>query len=191
MSTNPQSPILDALYHGRRDDASRAAAAAATLTLFEAAALGRDEVVEARLREAPQDVKAFAADGHTALGLAAFFAGPATVELLLRLGADPRAAARNDMRVQPLHAAVAARQRESVAVLLAHRADVNARQQQGYTPLMGAASAGRDDIAELLLQHGADPALTTEAGKTAADLAREHGHTQLAARLEAHLSGTP
>ena len=69
------------------------------------------------------------------------------------------------------------------ALLLGAGADPNARQQVGYTPLMGAAAAGRDDIADLLLEKGADPALVSEDGKTAADVAREHGHTALADRL--------
>jgi uncharacterized protein len=49
--------------------------------------------------------------------------------------------------------------------------------------LMGAASAGRADLVDLLLQRGADPSLVSEEGKTAADIAREHGHNDLARRL--------
>jgi ankyrin repeat protein len=48
---------------------------------------------------------------------------------------------------------------------------------------MGAAAAGRQDLVGLLLQHGADPSLQSEDGKTAADIAREHGHPDLAATL--------
>jgi ankyrin repeat protein len=40
-------------------------------------------------------------------------------------------------------------------------------------------------MVDLLLERGADPALTNDQGKTAADVAREHGHTELANRLEA------
>ena len=185
----PQSPILDALYNGRRDEARRLADDVGTLTLFEAAALGREDGLEQTLGAGDADVNAFAPDGHTALGLAAFFAGPSTVELLLAHGADPHAAARNSMRVQPLHAAVASRQADSVRALLARGVDVNARQQQGYTPLMGAASAGRADLVDLLLQHGADAGLTNDGGLTAADVARQHHHEELAARLEAVVSG--
>ena len=54
-----------------------------------------------------------------------------------------------------------------------------------YTPLMGAAANARLEILDLLLAHGADPSMKTTEGKTAADLAREHGHADVAARLEA------
>ena len=109
---------------------------------------------------------------------------------LLDRGAEVGIAARNAMNVQPLHAAVAARSPEAVAMLLARGADVNARQQVGYTPLMGAASGGRDDLVDLLLQHGADPSLASEDGKTAATIAAEHGHTAIAAKLGAARSDT-
>ena len=72
-----------------------------------------------------------------------------------------------------------------VALLLEKGASVNARQVGGFTPLMSAAAANRRDLAELLLAHGADPALTNDQGQTAADFARERGHTELAAWLSA------
>ena len=180
---DPQSEILAALYRRQPADAHRLADAADILTIWEAAALGRDAAATERLEADPSLVNAVAPDGHVPLALAAFFGHPAMVTLLLAHGADPAAAARNDMRVQPLHAAVAARSLECVAVLLDAGADPNARQQQGYTPLMGAASAGRDDLADLLLARGADPALVSEDGKTAAAIAAEHGHPALAERL--------
>jgi ankyrin repeat protein len=48
---------------------------------------------------------------------------------------------------------------------------------------MGAAAGGQDELVDLLLRHGADPLLVSEDGKTAADVAREHGHARLAERL--------
>jgi ankyrin repeat protein len=89
------------------------------------------------------------------------------------------------MRVQPLHAAVASRNAEVVALLLERGADPNARQQVGYTPLMGAASAGRTDMVQALIAAGADPSLVNDEGKTAADIAAEHGHQAIAAQLGA------
>ena len=181
---DPKSPILSALYQRHPDEAERLADAAASLTVWEAAALGRDEAVQAALRGDPSAVNAFAADGHTPLGLASFFARPSTVRLLLERGADVHIAARNDMKVQPLHAAIAGRSTEVVSALLAHRPDVNARQQAGYTPLMGAAAANNDEMVNLLLARGADPTLVSEDGKTAVTVARDHGFEALAARLE-------
>jgi ankyrin repeat protein len=180
---DPNSPILAALYRQQTGDARRLADGAAALTIWEAAALGRDTAVEQSLEADASLVNAWAADGHVPVGLAAYFGHPSTVRLLLARGADVHATARNTMKVQPLHAAVAGRNADAVAALLERGADPNARQQAGYTPLMGAAAAGRDDLAELLLARGADPALVNDEGKSAAVIAQEHGHAALAARL--------
>lgn len=182
------SAILTALYHNKRDEAKALADRARSLTIWEAAALGDNERVAAILDEQPELANAFAPDGHTPLGLAAFFASSSTTRLLLDRAAHVGVPARNEMKVQPLHAAVAARNREAMDVLLARGADPNARQQVGYTPLMGAAAGGREDIVELLLSRGADATLVSDDGKTAAVVAREHGHVALAARLA---SGAP
>jgi len=181
---DPNSDILNALYRGQRDEAARLADTAASLTIWEAAALGRDADVERLLARDPSLTNACAPDGHFPLGLAAFFGHPATVTLLLGRGADVHAAARNDMKVQPLHAAVAGRNADAVAAILDRGADPNARQQVGYTPLMGAAGGNREDLIELLLARGADPSLVSEDGKTAGAIAAEHGFATLAGRLE-------
>jgi ankyrin repeat protein len=180
---DPKSEILSALYNRRGEEAHALAERAAELTIWEGAALGRNDTVAGLLDREPGLVNEFAPDGGTALALAAFFNAPGTARLLLDRGADIGAVARNFMKVQALHAAVASRNAETVSLLLERGADVNARQQVGYTPLMGAASSGRDELVDLLLRHGADPALVSEDGKTAADVAREHGHDALAERL--------
>ena len=180
---DPASAILTAMYHRQRDEALRLAAAAPSVTVWEAAALGDDERLRDLLDRDAGLADACAPDGFFPLGLAAFFAPAATVQLLLERGAIVHTVARNQMKVQALHAAVAAGNAEAVRLLLDHGADANARQQVGYTPLMGAASAGRADLADLLLRHGGDPSLVNEEGKTAAQIAREHGHADLAERL--------
>ena len=181
---DPKSPILSALYNRQPEEAYRLAEAAHELTIWEAAALGRVDGLDRLLDRDGTLANAFGADGNVPVGLAAFFGQVDAMKRLLDRGAQVGIAARNVMKVQPLHAAVAARNPEAVAMLLARGADVNARQQVGYTPLMGAASGGRDDIVDLLLQHGADPSLVSDDGKTAAPIAAEHGHSTMAAKLE-------
>jgi uncharacterized protein len=181
---DPKSAILQALYTQNSDEATRLANQAASLTIWEAAALGRDTDVERCLADEPASLGAAAADGNFPLGLAAFFGHASTVRLLLARGADVRAAAQNAMKVQPLHAAAASRKPEVVRAVLTGHPDVNARQQVGYTPLMGAAAAGSQEMVDLLLDAGGDPTLVTEDGKTAADVATEHGHPDLAHYLQ-------
>lgn len=183
MSQDPGSPILAALYGRQRDEAVRLAEGA-SLTIWEAAALGRDARVSELVRTDPALVNAWSPDGWTPLALAAFFAPASTVRVLLDAGGDVSAVARNTMKVQPLHAAVAARNVEAVKLLLERGADPNARQQVGYTPLMGAAGSGIDALVSVLLARGADPSPVNEEGKTAASIALEHGHPAIAERLK-------
>lgn len=177
------SPVCLAVYYGLREIAEAAAAAKGDLDVFEAACLGRVERLRELLAADPSLATAWAADGFYPLGLAAYFQHPEAVRLLLDLGADVHQAAANPARVTALHAAVSANQPAIVEWLLDAGADPNARQQMDYTPLMGAAANARLDILDLLLARGADRAARTSDGKTAADLAREHGHSAVADRL--------
>jgi ankyrin repeat protein len=182
MPNDPQSPILMALYMRKPDEAERLAMGA-RLNIWEAAALGRDERVAELLGEDRRLSNAWSPDGFTPVGLAAFFGRSSTARMLVDAGADVSAVARNEMKVQPLHAAAAAKEIDIVRMLLERGADPNARQQVGYTALMECARGGRDDMVSLLLAHGADPTLQTDDGKSASDLARESGHTAIAERL--------
>lgn len=178
------APIALAMYYGQDAIAEAIAEARGDLDIVEAAVLGRVDRVRALVDADPSRVDAVAGDGFPVLGLACYLRRPAVARLLLDRGADPDLPAANVARVAPLHAAVAADQPEIAEWLLDAGADVNKRQQVDYTPLMGAAANARLALLDLLLARGADPALQTTEGKTAADLAREHGHEEIAARLE-------
>jgi ankyrin repeat protein len=184
VSPEGASLVCLAVYYGQIDIAEAVAVAKDTLDVFDAAALGRVDRLTALLDADPSLANARAGDGFPALGLAAYFKHPAAVRLLLDRGADPNLAASNAAKVTALHAAISSNQLEIAEWLLDAGADVNARQQMDYTPLMGAAANARESLIDLLLARGADRTLTTTDGKTAADLAREHGHEATAARLE-------
>jgi len=64
--------------------------------------------------------------------------------------------------------------------LLAKGADPNARSQSGSTPLHTVGFTGDRASLDLLLKHGADPAIRDNDGKSAADIARERGHKEIA-----------
>jgi len=167
------SALLTAVYHRHPEIARLFVEHGAMLDVFEASALGDVERLRELLAEDSSRANAFAPDGFTPLGLAAFFGHPEAVRLLLENGADPNLASANAQRVAPLHSAVAGGKVEIVRMLLARGADVHARQDLGFTALHGAAVGGGEEMIRLLLDHGADPAARNVAGKTPADLARE------------------
>jgi ankyrin repeat protein len=175
------SLVLHCLYRGLRNNLTALVAHAAPLPLHEAAALGDDAAVEAALTRAPDALHLLSPDGWTALHLAAFFGHENTVRLLLARGADPALWSRAFERNLPLHAACAGRREkvEVVRALLAVTPDVDASQGSGWTPLMLAAANGMAATVSVLRARGADATLKNDAGKTASDLAAEHGHAAI------------
>ncbi len=156
------------------------------LDVFEASATGNLPRLCELLNSEPSAPHTRSGDGWTPLHLAAAFGTPACVAALLRGGADVTAISSNAQANQPLHAALAlGRDPATVHVLLDDGADPNATQAGGFTPLFSAAAANRRDLAEILLGQGASTQHRCDAGKTPVDFARERGHSELAAWLEA------
>ncbi len=180
------SAIMLAMYYGRQAIRDLLLAAGAELDIWEAAAAGRTERVAALLREDPGLAGAYAPDGFTPLGLAAFFGQRSVVELLLARGAEANTVSRNATGYTALTGAVARGHTEIVAALLAAGANAAHRYAAGYTPLHEAAGGGRLEIAKLLLARGADPNARTDDGKTPLATALEMGHSELAALLRQH-----
>jgi len=83
-----------------------------------------------------------------------------------------------------LHIAAATGNTEIVKTLLAHHAEVNAKDAEGSTPLHLAALLGRPQVAELLLTHHADVSVKNIEGKTPLQLA--HRHRDVEGLLVAH-----
>ena len=180
------SATMHALYRGRADLAEIIAGALPELDLFEAAALGRLDRVMELVGAEPESVTSRSADGFTALHYPAFFGvsdAAAVTRTLLEAGADVNARSDNDFSVLPLHSAVAGGHDEVVALLVDAGADVNARQRHGFTPLHGAAQNGAPRTVDRLLAAGADRTARNDDGKSAADIAAEAGHVELAAHL--------
>jgi ankyrin repeat protein len=153
--------------------------------VFEASATGEIGALARRLDEDPSRANAVADDGFTPLGLAAFFRQRDALRLLLARGAEVNRASRNSQRVAPLHSAIAGGDGGIVADLLARGADVEARQDLGFTPLHNAAAEGNETIIRLLLERGADRSAVSDSGATAEQIARERGHSSAAELLHA------
>lgn len=178
-----ESPLLTALYHGRRDLAEVMMRHGRRLDAYEAAALGDAEALGAALDADPDAVNRVSHDGWTLLHLAGFFRHVDAVRLLLVRGADVAAVSTNPMRNTPLHAAMAGPLPvEGLRLLIDAGADVNARQHGGYTALQSAAQHGRMDLIDLLLDAGADPGAAADDGRRPVDMAKDE-------QVKAHLRG--
>lgn len=180
------SAVLVATYNMKPDVVAALIELGAPIDIFEASALGRVDRLRALLDSQPTRVSEHAPDGFTPVALAAFFGQPDAVRVLIAAGADVNAAAKNPLKVQALHAAVAGRKLEIVKAVLAAGGDPNAQQQAGFRPIHEAGARGDRVLAELLIAHGADPSLPNDAGVTAIDLAREKGHAEFADWLANH-----
>jgi ankyrin repeat protein len=168
------SPLLTALYHGRRDLAEVMLAHGRRPDAFEAAAVGDVDALRSAVDAEPDLVNRLSHDGWTLLHLAGFFRHVDAVRLLLERGADVGAVSSNPMRNTPLHAAMAGPLPvEGLRLLLDAGADVNARQHGGYTALQSAAQHGRIDLIDLLMDAGADPDAATDDGRRPVDMAKD------------------
>ena len=178
------SPLLIAVYHQKADIAKALADAQGSIDMFEAAALGRVDRIQQLLREDPSLASAYAPDGFPPVGLAAFFGHLDAVKTLIAAGADIHAPAKNALKVQAIHAAVASKNLDIVRAVLEAGADPNAAQQQGFRPMHESGSSGSRELAELLMKYGGDPTLKNDEGKSAITFAREKGHAEFANWLE-------
>ncbi|MEP7287595.1 MAG: ankyrin repeat domain-containing protein [Chloroflexota bacterium] len=183
------SAVLLGLYYGKPEIVDVLLSRGAPLDLFEAAAVGNVDRVAELLNSQSDLLNAFAADGFTALGLAAFFEHLEVVELLLAQGAEVNIASHNDQHVMPLHSATASQQLDIAKTLLAHGAEVNAKQAGDFTPLHAAAQNGQLAMIELLLAHGAEINAKAADGKTAMTFALE-ARQQTATSLLRECGGT-
>jgi ankyrin repeat protein len=183
VDQNHLSAVLTAAYRRHQGIVEALVTAGAWLSIFEAAAIGRLDVVKREVERWAELLNAYNRDGFTPLQLACFFGHESMALWLIERGADVNAVARNDLRIAPIHAAAANDNLTLLAALLRHGAEVNARQQDDFTPLHTAADHGNAVMAQLLLEHGADINAATGDGRTPLDLALAKGHDGVAGLL--------
>ncbi|KAF7852265.1 hypothetical protein BT93_L5402 [Corymbia citriodora subsp. variegata] len=100
------------------------------------------------------------------------------LKLLLLKGADLSALTKDGKTA--LHIAVEEQRRDCARLLLSGGAKTDVHDgKDGDTPLHIAASYGDEGMVKLLLQKGANKDIRNKCGKTAYDVAAEHGHAKL------------
>lgn len=165
------SAIMQAVYHRQQSILDLLRRQIGDLDIFEAAALGDTSRLRSLLRDHPDLVCTYSADGFTPLHLASFFSKPAAAEELLKNGADPHAVATNGSKLAVINSAAASNSAELVKMLLRDGANPDAQQQGGFTALHAAAQHSNPEMIQALLDSGADASLRSADGKTAADMA--------------------
>lgn len=179
------SALLFALYNQQPEVADLLRSKGATLSIYEACAVGDRKRALQLITEDPRLIAFMSHDGWSPLHLAAFFGQKEVVEFLLDHGADMHVVSKNERSVMPLHSALANRQAETAALLLERGADIEARQPTyEYTPLHYAAANGLESIVRKLLELGAKTTSEGLDGKQPIDLAKENGHRAVVALLE-------
>jgi ankyrin repeat protein len=157
------SDVLQALYRGDRDEATRLARGR-DLDVFEAAGLGDVGRLELLLDEDPSRASAVGADGFHPLGLACFFGHVDAARLLLANGADVNALSQNEnIQTAAIHAAAAAQGTDEdtryalIALALEYGADPDLEQGGGFRAIDAARQNGDTRVEQLLLENGARP----------------------------------
>lgn len=150
--------------------------------LFDAARLGRDDVIPALL-QAGADIEACDARGHSPLVLASYHGHRSTTALLLDLGARPDGTGGPGGSGSALMGVAFKGYLPIAQLLLDAGADPRHRNGAGQTALMMASLFDRRDVVQLLLDAGAEPHAADAAGNDAASVAEAQGNDELAAML--------
>jgi uncharacterized protein len=133
--------------------AEKASAAGGRTALLDAAKNRDAAIVRTLLKAQSTLVNVAEADGTTPLHWATDNNDMATTELLVRAGANVKAA--NRYGVTPLYAAALNGNAAMIELLIKSGADANAALPEGETALMTAARTGMVDALKVLLAHGA------------------------------------
>ena len=89
----------------------------------------------------------------------------------------------NESGWAPLHGASNHGHTEIVMLLIEHKCNINAIEEDAFTPLMYAARKNHFEIVHRLVAAGADTSMRSHENKTAAEIARGCGHENIAEYL--------
>ena len=182
--------LILAVNSGHNEIAELLLAAGVQPDIYEAASIGRTELVAQSLRDDPALLDSYSPEGFTPVALAAHFGQIETLEFLIARGANVNAVSKHAMNVTPLHAALFGRRIEAAKVLLAAGADVTPRRggtgwpRAGWTALHYAAGLGLGELARAFIARGADLNARDEEGKTPLQVALDAGHAEMVELLQ-------
>ena len=146
--------------------------------LFEAQQKDSQKAAVALLESAALDVNALNDKGESLLMMAALKGKVALCELLLKRGAKV-----NKEGWTPLHYAAIGPEPQTVALMLARGAELEAESPNKNTALMMAVRFGPEASVDLLLAQGADLKRVNSGGWNAVELAANAGREELSKRL--------
>jgi ankyrin repeat protein len=180
------TPLMRALYEAKPDVVDALLAHGVELDVFEAAALGKSELLGKLVGRSKRRASGYSPDGFTPLHLAAFFGHPEAAALLLDRGAEIDARSQNTRlrSVTPLHSAAAGHRTDVALLLLERGADANAAQPGGWTPLHQAAANGDLVLCKVLLKHGAKRTQMSDDRTRPLDFAIENRHWEVVRLLQ-------
>jgi len=181
---NGCSAIMFAVYANHPEIADSLIATGVEPDIFEAAATGRIERVRQLLKQDPNLIHAWSADGWTALHLN--FNHLDVAKLLIDSGADLNLNSRNKLNATPLQGAAATNRIELARLYLSRGANVNCRSAEGGSPLEEAAGNSFLDFAKLLIEFKADVNQKDDNGKTPLAIAIQYKRPELAKLLREH-----
>lgn len=150
------------------------------LDIFEAAAIGKFDVLAHHIFKKPDLINNYSQDGFTPLGLATYFGNYEIARYLVLKGANVNLTSNNGYFTSPLLSAIAGNYTQIAKMLILNGAQINCAQKAGITPLHLAAENGNIEIIILLLEKGADVNVRMEGGKLPCTLAHDKGFVEIA-----------
>lgn len=173
------SPIMLSAYYKRHEIAHIISSYAPSITVFEAIALGKLDLLSDAINRNEELIHEFSEDGFSLLYLASFFENEEIIRFLILNGANPNIPSNNSYRIYPLHTAVANSSTMIAKMLIEGGAECNVSQYSGITPLHLAAKNGDIELLITLLEAGADVNSKNNEGYKPSDLAFENGFIEI------------
>jgi ankyrin repeat protein len=118
LTSHNVSPLMLSCYYKKPQVTGLILKYVDEISLFEAAAAGKFDVVAHLIFTHPEVINEYAADGFTALGLACYFGQFEVARLLVLKGADVNLPSKNGYNVYPIHSAAADNHTNIVRMLI-------------------------------------------------------------------------